>query len=85
VASFEMTCDGVFGGPCPVCGGSGELLAQKATYGGIGRCGIWMRPGRSRCARCRRLRVWCGRQPGGGGMCRLMRVLDSRPGTLVWW
>jgi len=33
VASFEMTCDGVFGGPCPVCGGSGELLAQSATYG----------------------------------------------------
>jgi len=34
VASFEMTCDGVFGGPCPVCGGSGLLLSHVGEFGG---------------------------------------------------
>lgn len=34
MASFKMTCEGVFGGPCPVCGGSGALLEHSAEYGG---------------------------------------------------
>lgn len=29
-----MSFTNVHGGPCPVCGGTGELLAHAGTYGG---------------------------------------------------
>lgn len=34
MASFKMTFSGVHGGPCPVCAGSGELLAHDGEHGG---------------------------------------------------
>lgn len=34
MSSVTVTYEGVTGGPCPVCGGSGELLSQKSDFGG---------------------------------------------------
>jgi len=34
VASSKMTFEGVYGGPCPVCAGMGELLGQDSVFGG---------------------------------------------------
>lgn len=34
MASVKVICEGVTGGPCPVCEGSGELLSQHADFGG---------------------------------------------------
>lgn len=34
MASFKMTFSGVFGGPCPVCSGSGALLVHDGEFGG---------------------------------------------------
>lgn len=33
MASFNMFFTGVSGGPCPVCGGSGELIHHFGTQG----------------------------------------------------
>jgi len=34
VAKFSMTFEGVYGGPCPACGGTGELLSHDGEFGG---------------------------------------------------